>query len=422
MIPAWVPRTIIASALAVSFTHATAQTGTNSSPTAQPPTTPVTTEIKRSVVFLQTDCLHDFGPDITQLTPDVLSKLTPEQVLGIKQQLMVSIMRLQKLKVSMAKLSSAGDIALLKPETLPGLELLPMLNLVVKMASLTDADLRRLTVEEKATLPTDTHMGTGFIVVVPDARIPIPANSGKDFGFGYLVTNRHVVQPGIEDGKPCHVVNYLALINRIADSTHKSPYVESVGLANDWHFSTDDSVDLAVIAFSPSTELYDYQRIPVDLFITQEMIDKKQVVEGDPALFSGLFIQSFQEVHSLEPIVRSGTLAMVPNESLETSLHKPGRVYLVDAHAFNGNSGSPVFVDIAKFNNPFGYSYRLLGVVSGEVLESSDFVMRVTTSFKAKVAANSDVSMVVPATEIRSILYDPALQAGRDAAFAHSKQ
>jgi hypothetical protein len=161
-------------------------------------------------------------------------------------------------------------------------------------------------------------------------------------------------------------------------------------------------------------------RIPVGIFTTPEMVEKKQVVEGDPVLFSGLFIQSFQTVHSLEPILRSGTLAMVPKEAMETTLHKSGRIYLAEVHSFGGNSGSPVFVDMAKFSGILGgFSYNLLGVISGEVLESSDFIMHVTTSYTANVAANSGVSVVVPANEIKSILYDPSLQAQRDAAFVH---
>jgi hypothetical protein len=185
-----------------------------------------------------------------------------------------------------------------------------------------------------------------------------------------------------------------------------------------WRFSTDDSVDLAVIPFGASPQVYDYVRIPVSLFTTQEMTEKKLVVEGDPVLFSGLFIQSFRELHRLEPIVRSGTLAMVPIGPMETTLHKPGKVYLAEAHAFAGNSGSPVFIDTNKFANILGASYTLLGVISGEVLETSDLTLHVTTTYSATMGANSDVSMVVPASEIKNILDSPSLQAERDAYIA----
>lgn len=97
------------------------------------------------------------------------------------------------------------------------------------------------------------------------------------------------------------------------------------------------------------------------------------------------------------------------------TLHKLGRIYLVEVHSFSENSGSPVFIDTNKFVNPLGPSYYLLGVISGEVQETSDFTLHVTTSYTANVVANSDVSVVVPASEIKSILYSPSLQAERDA-------
>jgi hypothetical protein len=405
---------------AMSCPHMTAQAGTNTNNPAQPsPTLPFTTQVKKAVVFLQTDCLHDFAPDLAQLTPDALAKVPPQQLIVIRRNLTTFLMQLQKLKQSMAKLTSE-ETAMLKPEALSSLELLQMGKLVAKMANLTDEDLKKLTPKEVATLPTDSKLGTGFVVIIPS--LPVPAGEdAKNYGFGYLVTNRHVVQPGIEDGKPpCHVLNYFVMLNRKSDSTQNPLHVETISLIDaNWHFSTDESVDLAVIPFSAPPKVYDYERIPVDLFVTQEMADKNLVVEGDPVLFSGLFIQSFQKVHTLEPIVRSGTLAMIPNEAMETTLHKLGRVYLAEAHSFGGNSGSPVFVDIAKFTNPIGFSYKLLGVISGEILESSDFTLHVATSYTANLAANSDISVVVPASEIKSILDSPSLQAERDAYVAH---
>lgn len=412
----------ITAAFCISLT-AQAQVNPNN-PATPTPTKPFPTQIKNTVVFLETTCLHDFHPDIAQLTPDVLSKIPPQQVEVIKQKLTTVIVQMEKLKPSTNKLTSE-EIAELKPERLSGLDVPQMVNLVGKMTSLTIEDIKQLTPREIATLPVDSHLGTGFLVVVPDERIPIPAgNENLDNGFGYLVTNRHVAQPGIEDGKPCNVLNYSVWLNRKRDSVNKTRHAESVGLGNSmiWHFSTDDSVDLAVTPFSPPLEVYDFQRIPIKFFTTQEMVDKKLVVEGDPVLFSGLFIQTFQQVHRLEPIVRSGTLAMVPDGEMETTLHKLGRIYLTEVHAFGGNSGSPVFIDTNKFSNPLGSSYTLLGVISGEVQETSDFVLHIATSFTATVGANSDVSVVVPANQIKDILYSSPLQAERDAFVAqHAK-
>jgi hypothetical protein len=370
-------------------------------------------------VFLEADCLHDFGPELAQLTPETLAKMSPEQVAVVRQRLMPVIMRLQSVKQGRAKLRPE-ESAMLAAAPLRGLEVQQMANLITKMSSLSEQEIGQLTPEEVALLPADTFMGTGFIVILPDKRLPAPkeVSNGITTGFGYLITNRHVVQPGIDRGKPCRILNYSVLLNRKSTTPTDSLHAEQLRLGRGapWHFSTDDSVDLAVTPFTPPVELYDFVGIPADLFVTDEMIEKRGVVEGDPVLFSGLFIQSFSAVHTLEPIVRSGILAMVPNGKLETTLHKPGKVYLTEAHAFEGNSGSPVFVETTKFSGlVIGGSYRLLGAISGEVFEGSDLTLHVTTSYSAIIQANSDISIVVPASQIRDILNSPPLQAERDA-------
>src|SRR5579859_550255 len=411
----------------IAFWMASAvQAQTNAStPVPQPPPPPFPTQVKNTVVFLQTNCLHDFNPDIAQLTPEVLSKMPQQQAMAIRQQLTMVVMNLERIKQSMDKLTPE-EIAGLKPEKLSALELPQFLKLVSKMASLTSEDIKHITPAQIATLPTDQTKGTGFIVVVPEERLPIPpgeGGEGKEYGFGYLITNRHVVQPGIENGKPCVVLDHHVLLNRKDDPENKTHHAELVSLGNGspWYFPTNDSVDLAVIPFAAPTNLYSYQRIPIRFFSTQEMVDKKLVVEGDPVLFEGLFIQTFESLHSLEPILRAGTLAMVPEENMETTLHKAGRVYLAEVHTFGGNSGSPVFVDTNKFaNTAGGPSYSLLGVISGSVHEGADFTLLVTTSLAGTVEANSDVSMVVPANQIKDILDSPALQAARDASDART--
>ncbi|HWO27989.1 MAG TPA: hypothetical protein VNO32_04245 [Candidatus Acidoferrum sp.] len=406
---------------ATFFLHLTAQAQANTNNPATPsPKLPFPTEVKHTVVFLETDCLHDFNPEIAQLTTDALSKMHPQQVEVIKEKLTTLIMQLKKLKQSTSKLTSE-EIAELKPEGVSTLDVPQMGKLVSRMASLTTEDIKQLTPKETATLPTDQHSGTGFLVVVPDERLP--RVEGQDNGFTYLITNRHVAQPGIEEGKPCNVLNYSVLLNRKGNSGNKTHHAELIGLGNsvNWHFSTNDSVDLAVVFFGASPDVYDFQRVAVRFFTTQEMVDKKLVVEGDPVMFSGLFIQTFQQVHSLEPIVRSGTLAMVPEGEMETTLHKLGRIYLTEIHAFAGNSGSPVFIDTNKFSGLVGSSYYLLGVISGEVHEAADFSLQVTTALAGAVDANSDVSMVVPADQMKDILYSSTLQAERDAAFPQTQ-
>jgi len=51
----------------------------------------------------------------------------------------------------------------------------------------------------------------------------------------------------------------------------------------------------------------------------------------------------FPGAERVQPIVRQGVLAMMPDEAIPTPLqNKPGHVYLVDFHAFDGNGGFPI--------------------------------------------------------------------------------
>jgi hypothetical protein len=274
----------------------------------------------------------------------------------------------------------------------------------------TDERIAKLKPEELARLRQESYFGTGFIVSFLDERI------GKDTGFTYLITNRHVVQPGIENGKPCKVVNYSISINHVGTPANTRPSLQSFPASPEglWVFPDDGSVDLAAAQFGFPISEYDFVVIPTNLFVTQEMIQKNEVVEGDPVIFTGLFIQ-YAGTTSLEPVVRSGAIAMLPQDLIQTTLHKLGHVYLAEAHVFGGNSGSPMFVDINKFKSGFGYDYRFLGVVTGEIQETEDLTLNVTTTYKGMVSANSNVSVIVPAFEVNNLLMSPVFQHFRDA-------
>ena len=404
--------------------------GSAGKPTVQPPQVPLTLQIRKTIVFLRTDCLHDFHGDPGALTKQQLLQMPLPQEIAVAQQLMVLTSRLLAVKQSMAKLNPE-DMAALKQNVQLGENADEIAekaawraSVLAKMTSLSAEDIAAMTPQELSLLPADQHLGTGFFVLVTDSRLVLPEGTDKtqQIGFMYLVTNRHMVQPGVEVGKPCEVIDSVMLLNRKADATHRFPYAEAIGIGGGlrWFFSEDDSVDLAVSPITLSANIFDFTTIPTTAFVTSDQIKNNLVVEGDPVLFAGLFIQSFNELHTLEPILRSGILAMRPDGLLETTINKkPGHVYLAEAHAFGGNSGSPILIDTNKFANIISApSYKLLGVISGEVLENSDLSLNVTTSFTANIGANSGVSMVVPADELLKILNSSQLQGERDAAIA----
>lgn len=262
-----------------------------------------------------------------------------------------------------------------------------------------------------------TTGGTGFFVFYPDKRL------GEDQGFFYLVTNRHVVQPGIEDGHPNQAEWMTLRVNPIDASTSASDELLASQFLQMWHFPTDPSVDLAVLELLPDQKKYDFVPIPLSVFATQDVIDKQRITEGDQVLFTGFFYQ-IPGMKRFEPIVREGALAMIPYEDLETTLHKSGRVYLADVRAFHGNSGSPLVVNVGGLRNGglvAGYDYRLLGVVSGFYHEDADLKLTVATTLTGKLEENSGIAMVVPADELKKLLDSPELQADRDANVAAKK-
>jgi hypothetical protein len=161
-----------------------------------------------------------------------------------------------------------------------------------------------LTSAEFEIVPKVPSMGTGFFVGVHDDRLKENEN------FVYLVTNRHMAQPGIEDEKPCVVMNYSLLMNKKSNAAGSPDTLEisRLGHTLPWHYSDDASVDLAVIG-ATLNEGYDALWVPESIFITEEMIKTKEVVEGDPVLFAGLFIQTFNDVH---PTLRKGAKDVAP--------------------------------------------------------------------------------------------------------------
>ncbi len=102
---------------------------------------------------------------------------------------------------------------------------------------------------------------------------------------------------------------------------------------------------------------------------------------------------------------------MIPDEAINTTLGKPGHLYLADIHVFHGNSGSPIMVDLSGARNGnliAGSSYRLLGVISGFYSEALRFCSEASvTTLSGTVAENSGIAMVVPANDLKELFGRP---------------
>jgi hypothetical protein len=253
--------------------------------------------------------------------------------------------------------------------------------------------------------------GTCFFVRYEDKRL------GGNQAFSYLVTNRHMALPGVEKGESYPIQRMsvkLNLLNPVAGMESEEVNIPLAGVH--WVFPADDSVDLAILPAAPDQTKYDYLNVPASVLAGKDQISTNNIDVGDNVLFAGYFVQ-FPGQKKIQPVVRQGILSMMPDELMDTTLGKPGHLYLADAHVFHGNSGSPMFVNISGFRNGSlkpGYSYLLLGVVSGYYFEDADFKLTVATTLEGTAHANSGISMIVPAYELKALLDSPLCQAWRD--------
>jgi len=102
-------------------------------------------------------------------------------------------------------------------------------------------------------------------------------------------------------------------------------------------------VDAAVTLFSPTIlrEL-DVSHIPIGLFADEKTIAHHKLGVGDEVFATGLFTEVTETTRNI-PIVRTGTVAMIPGEKIPFGKNLI-EAYLVELRSIGGLSGSPVFV------------------------------------------------------------------------------
>jgi hypothetical protein len=192
--------------------------------------------------------------------------------------------------------------------------------------------------------------GSGFLVSVPLEKNP-------DHRAVYAVTNSHVIR----GGSPVVRLNTLKGDMKALDIP-----------ASVWMHHPDGD-DIAVVPLGLDANLFKFKMLPVQMFITNEIIDEFAVGPGDDVFLIGRFTTHEGKQRNL-PSARFGNIAMMP---LEPILHPSGLLqesFLVEAHSINGYSDSPVFVHIPSFSNRPGkggsfshYGPWLLGVDWGHI-------------------------------------------------------
>jgi hypothetical protein len=256
----------------------------------------------------------------------------------------------------------------------------------------------------------EAPLGTAFFVVVKHAKDPA-------IGHFYLVTAKHVLQ---DDKKQYWPLIFIRLNKRAGGAESIAIPLQGKSAAPIFVHS-DPGVDLAVIPMAPDQDVYDYKVVPEDMFASIEKVKELKITEGDEVFFTGLFASFYGERKNY-PIVRFGRVALITDETVpwpEDTNKEPLalHLYLIEAQSFGGNSGSPVFFYLTGMRDPAqirlgGYDLVLAGVMKGYFSNGSEvkiFETRKTPySFQ-----NVGIAAVVPAYQIREILYSPEVRAYR---------
>lgn len=197
-----------------------------------------------------------------------------------------------------------------------------------------------------------------------------------------------------------------------------------------WYIhETDDSVDVAVMPTKFPGHILDHLTIPTSMFEEQE---KQQIIQGDEVFITGLFTNFYGKQRNI-PIVRTGNMAMIPDERVHLEEFGNAEVYLIEARSRGGLSGSPVFFkrpivmpnmprisstgklerpptlttkDLEQFQeNPF----RLLGLIHGHYSLIEDKTLIDSNVEKIMDEINTGIALVVPANKILEVINHPEL-------------
>jgi len=238
--------------------------------------------------------------------------------------------------------------------------------------------------------------------------------------FLYLVTARHVARKLTGD-------RWAIRINR-EDGTASTEVMKGAGTR--WYPHPDRSVDLSVAPISlPSCNFKVRPLRSFDCYREPDIAAHKELARvgiGDEVFLVGLFGFMTGTKRNL-PIVRTGTIAMMPPERIPLGGNRSMEGYLVEARSIGGISGSPVFVretiqpdHFKNVNRPIGTRREepslalgercwLLGVMRGHWDIPPEQRNKPVPRAVQCGGVNVGIAIVIPAEKIRETLNRPDL-------------
>jgi hypothetical protein len=217
----------------------------------------------------------------------------------------------------------------------------------------------------------------------------------KDPNKVMFTTNKHLVEGATE----------LQLTVPIIDSTNSiiRTVTFNVPLVKDTvkqYYIPRDGIDLALMIISKESikEVGQQESLKVTYFSSLPFsfyANIKNLFAGQPILFTGYPLSL--NVNKTKPLLRKGCIA-----GIDTMRN----IIYLDADAFGGSSGSPVFIDFSSQSNlEFYQSYHqmLVGIICGyEPFEKQLFDLQ-TGRIEMIQTENSGIARVVPAETIRKM-------------------
>jgi hypothetical protein len=234
-----------------------------------------------------------------------------------------------------------------------------------------------------------THYGaTAFVV-------GLTTSLSGTAGWPVLVTARHNVLRALDEYG--NVTIRVNLENGAA---------RDIEIAGSWEFPDDDASDVAAIPFPDlfvGTE--EALPLPVDWFLTPEMVAGHNIGPGDEIVIIGLFSRHVGTERNL-PVVRGGSIAAMPEEPLiDPASGLEYDAYLAEVRSIGGLSGSPVFViltmdryvEVDPSFDP-GRAFHVVGLVRGHWNARTDEAF--DSFLDEREPANLGIAIVSPATDL----------------------
>lgn len=231
-------------------------------------------------------------------------------------------------------------------------------------------------------------VGTAFYVGI---------NVGRDRWIKYAITARHVIESSRSEG---------ALYVRCIGKNGKKKLFQ---FPQD-HWWVHPSSDVAAVRVGFPLEDYGLRFLPTDLFATDDWMRLHDVGIGDRLIMSGMFSQFIGDVRD-EPLVRFGQISLMPKDKVRipSDSGMPEMeidAIFVEAAAWGGQSGSPVFVYFSVERGLFAGQQlqmripnpRLLGLVHGYVL------VHQPVNSNLEVPLNAGIAVVIPSKSISELL------------------